>query len=200
MKTNYKNKYINTNEESDSETEDNESYLKTIGNNIYFHCEVNKKSVLKLIEELTKLKDILLDLKSKYGSKQEINIYIHSDGGDLFAGLSAMHHIENLDIHVNTIVDGVAISAASFILLGGHTRKMFPYSMVLIHQLKTGFWGTHQGLMDEMKNSDLIMNNLKKIYTTKTNIKIKKLNELLKRDLYLTSHECLDFNIVNEII
>ena len=187
--------------ESDSDTEeDEEKYIKTINNNVYFHSNVTKKSVLELITQLNKLSDELLIMDVKYNSKSCINLYIHSDGGDLFAGMSAMHHIEQMKIHINTIVDGVTMSAATFILMGGDTRKMYPYSMVLIHQLKTGFWGTHECLIDELKNCELIMNNLKEMYLSKSKIPPRKLDEILKRELLFSSHECIKYKLIDEII
>ena len=186
-------------DESDSE-EEVSNYIKTINNNIYYHCNVTKKSVLELIKQLTKLSNSLKLIDLQYKTVSEINLYIHSDGGDLFAGLSAMHHIEKMDIHINTIVDGVAMSAATFIFMGGHTRKMYPYSMVLIHQLKTGFWGTHECLIDELKNCELIMQNLKKMYLTKSKIPPKKLDEILKRELLFGSQDCIKYKLVDVII
>ena len=195
-------KMIINGEESDSDNEDNEDdkYIKTINNNIYFHCDVNKKNVLELLRQLTTLANSLKKIDTQYNTKSEINLYIHSDGGDLFAGLSAMHHVEQMDIHINTIVDGVAMSAATFILMGGHTRKMYPYSMVLIHQLKTGFWGTHECLIDELKNSNLIMQNLKDMYLSKSKIPAKKLDEILKRELLFGSKDCIKYKLVDKII
>ena len=187
--------------ESDSESEsEKETYIKTINNNIYFHTDVSKKTVLELIGQLNTLSNSLQKIDMQYNTKSEINLYIHSDGGELFAGLSAMHHIEQMKIHVNTIVDGVAMSAATFILMGGHTRKMYPYSMVLIHQLKTGFWGTHECLIDELKNCELIMNNLKEMYLSKSKIPPRKLDEILKRELLFSSHECIKYKLIDEII
>ena len=85
-----------------------------------------------------------------------IFLYIHTDGGDAYAGLSAMDHIKNMRVPVHTVVDGLCASAGTFILMGGEKKYALRHSSVLIHQLRLGFWGTYEDLKDEMQNSDKI--------------------------------------------
>ena len=66
-------------------------------------------------------------------------LYIHTEGGDAYAGLSAMDHIKNLKVPVYTVVDGSCASAGTFILMGGEKKYALPNSSVLIHQIRTDF-------------------------------------------------------------
>ena len=184
--------------DSDSDIDDD---INIIGTNIYFYADVSNETITKLILELKKL-EIKLRKKSieLEGYKPKIKLFIRSNGGDVYAGFSAMDHICSMKTHVTTIADGFCASAATFILLAGKVRLATPSAYVLIHQISSGsFWGKYEELKDEMKMCDKLMTMLKKIYTSKTELPEKKLKKLLKRDIYLTAEECLNFKIIDRI-
>jgi ATP-dependent protease ClpP protease subunit len=128
-----------------------------------------------------------------------INVYIHSGGGDLFSGICAMNYIENMKVHVNTIIDGYVASAASLIALGGHTVYMNKYSILLIHQITSGFYGKYDEVIDEVDNTKTSMRMMKTIYEEKTNIPKDILDEYLKKDIYIESCDCKKYDIIDVI-
>ena len=184
--------------------ENDESFVKVQGCDIYFHCEVCEESVLELNMKLKKLEiDLLhkhLDL-GLHDVRPEIRIWIRSDGGDLHSGLSAMDAISRLkSCKVRTIADGVCASAATFLLLGGRTRHMTENSYILIHQLNMdGTWGKFEDFKDQLENLDKFMNRIRKIYMHETKIPEDRLEKLLKRDLYMDSKKCLKWEVVDSI-
>lgn len=188
--------------ESDSEEEEEEEdQIPVIGSNIYFYLDVTNETITKLITSLKKL-DIKLRKQAIEldGYKPKIKLFIRSGGGDVYAGFSAMDHIHSMKTHVTTIADGFCASAATFLLMAGKVRMATPSAYILIHQISSGsFWGKYEELKDEMKMCDNLMEMLKNIYTTKTDLSEKKLNKLLKRDITLTAEECLKFNVVDQI-
>jgi ATP-dependent Clp endopeptidase proteolytic subunit ClpP len=181
-----------------------EEYIRVQGSEIYFHCDVCEATVL---EFNLKLKKLEIDLVKKHLDlgldhiKPEIRVFIRSDGGDMHAGLSAMDCIQTMRrSKVRTIADGVCASAATFLLLGGRTRYMTKNSYVMIHQLNLdGTWGKYEDFKDQMENLDKFMNKFKEIYIEKTSIPPEKLDEILKRDLYLDSNYCLEYRIVDSL-
>lgn len=183
---------------NECDNEDKETDVLSIENNVFFYSDVSSESVLKLNSLLidTQIKIQTNKLQKKYDC---INLYIMSNGGELHAGLSAMNFISNMDVHVNTIIDGHVASAATLIALGGHEIWMQKYATMLIHQISTGFWGKYEEFKDETKNNKLTMKILKNIYLTKTNIPKKKLKEYFTRDITLDADTCLQYNIVTGI-
>ena len=71
---------------------------------------------------------------------------------------------------------------------------------MLIHQLRTGFWGKADEFEEEIKNNKKLMKILKNIYLENTNLNKEDLEEILKRDIYMASKKCLKLGIVDEII
>lgn len=188
-------------ETTEDEEADDGNKIKTIGSTIYFHAEVTRKTIYELIEKLTLLEtDLLKKAIELPGYVPEIKIFIHSDGGDVYAGFSGMDHLLNSKVSITTIADGCCASAATFLLLGGKTRLMQAHSYILIHQIESGgFWGKFEELKDEMKCCTNLMDMLKRVYTEKTQIPLKKLKVLMKRDVYLSSEECQQYQIVSGI-
>jgi ATP-dependent Clp endopeptidase proteolytic subunit ClpP len=178
--------------------------VRVIGSDVYFHCEVCEETVLEL---KLKLKKLELDLLHKHldlgltDIRPEIRIWIRSDGGDIHAGMSAMDCISSMRrVKIRTIADGVCASAATFLLLGGRTRHMTENSYVLIHQLNMdGTWGKFEDFKDQMENLEKFMDRFREIYTRETQIPEKKLNKLLKRDLYMDAKKCLKWSVVDSV-
>ena len=73
-------------------------------------------------------------------------------------------------------------------------------SFMLIHQLSGGVWGTYEDIVDNKKNCDRLMKMIKNIYLEHTRIPKKKLDSILKTDIWLDAKQCLDYGLVDEII
>lgn len=190
----------NDSEESDDSSEMNT--IEIINNRVYFYNTVTVKSILELSKVLRILETKLINLQINYSLENKIPIYLHiqSNGGDAYAGLSGMNTIENLRVPVITIVDGFVASAATFLLFGGSERWMQKNSCVLIHQIRTEFWGRFEELKDDVKNSSSLMDEISRIYSEKSSIPIKKLKGIMKRELNLNTETCSRYNIVHKII
>ena len=71
---------------------------------------------------------------------------------------------------------------------------------MLIHQLSSGLYGKYNELEDDMENNKHLMTTIKSIYKRYTTIPMKKLDEILKHDLWFDSKTCLKYGLVDEII
>lgn len=180
-----------------------ESFVKVQGSDVYFYCDVDETTILELNMKIKKLE---IDLLHKYlelgiDSRPEIRIWIRSDGGDLHAGLSGMDCLRSIRrCKIRTIADGVCASAATFLLLGGRTRHMTENSYVMIHQLNMdGTWGKFEDFKDQMENLEQFMQRFKDIYMCETQIPVRDLKKLLKRDVYMDAAKCLDWHVIDSV-
>jgi len=187
---------------SDEEEHEIEKKVNTVGTSIYFYSDVTEESTTNLTKQLYKLEIKLMKKAVELpGYKPEINVYIRSEGGDVYAGFSAMDELKNSRVVVNTIVDGMCASAATIIYMGGHNRYIKPHAHMLIHQITVnGFWGTFEDLKDETDNCEKIMNMLKKVYSDNCKIPKKVFKELMQKDVLLSPSECLEYGIAHETV
>ena len=177
-------------------------------NEYYLYDDVSMesiKNILKFIKTAEKrwnnfkleMIDILEDAKPK-----PLKIYINSNGGDIFAAIPLIDAITNCKIPVETYVEGMAASAASLIAIVGHKRYITKNSFMLIHELRSGVEGTYSEIINEKENCDKLMKVIKQIYLERTNGKfpVKKMERILKKDLILSSQECLDYGLIDKIL
>ena len=182
------------NDEDKNEKEEvDDDQVKTIGTTIYFYAEISRQTILKLITELASATKLAQEYNVPF-----IKLFIHSDGGDLFSGMSAMDHIKNNSVPVHTYCDGFVASAATLLLISGHKRFAAKHSWILIHQLSTEFWGRFADLVDEFQNANGLMNMMKKIYSDNTDIPPKVLAELLTKELNISADRAREYGIISE--
>ena len=185
-----------------SANSDKNNVVETTNNRIYYYSEVSRQKILVLNKSLRNLNDNLLNQAQLLNLDNPANIYLHvnSFGGSVFAGLSAVDYITSCEVPVVTVVEGCAASAATLFSVVGAHRQIRSNSFMLIHQISSGMWGKYEELKDSIDNCDLFMRIIKDIYNEHTKIPKKKLNEILKHDLWFDAETCLEYGIVDEII
>jgi ATP-dependent Clp endopeptidase proteolytic subunit ClpP len=169
-------------------------------NHIYFYGSVNTKNAVRINTSIRDITKRLLITQIELGLTN-LNIYLHinSFGGSVFAGLSIIDTIISNKIPIISIVEGSAASAATLISVVCSERIIRPNSFMLIHQLSSGFWGKMEEIKDEFINLKKLTKKIKGIYKEHTLIEKDQLKDLLKRDLWLDSNECLKYGLVNKV-
>lgn len=191
-----KKRFRGAGDDEDEPEENLDKVVQQIGNRVYFHASVSRESILALIEKLNAAENAALTMFPR-ATDAFVLLFIHSEGGDAYAGLSGMNHIQQSRVNIITVSDGFVASAATFLLLGGKRRYAMAHSCVLIHQVSGLFWGKYAELQDEMQNSTQLMKILRKLYRKKTKMTNKKIDIMLKKELTLTSQKCVRFGLVD---
>lgn len=192
MNFNYKKRKLNNSTSTTDDDEASSFNIITKGDHIYFYEDVDSPQILELISQI---KD--LQFKLAQSTNPIIHLHLYSYGGDAHLGFSMYDFIKSLSVKVYTYIDGMIASAATFIYLAGHQRFMTRNSTVLIHQLSNEFWGKFEDLKDECTNMSHLMYIAKNLYSENTTMKKKQIDELLKRELFLTYNECVKINFTN---
>lgn len=165
--------------------------VRNFENHIYFYDDVDPETHLLFCKSLQDANKYAED------KKQPIYLHINSGGGDLISGL-AMYDILSINKSpVVGIVEGMAASAASIILLGCSYRCMTKSSFVLIHELSNIAYGKKYEIDDAKENNDTFMETVIGIYKEKTRIPEATLRgDLLRHDKFWNYQKAYDFGIV----
>jgi len=206
-------KYINKEEEQEQEeqgstqqliinssTSSGGSVTKVVENNIYFYGDITESNALELNAALYELDKKLTVTGVFLDITPVINLHINSYGGSLFAGLATVDVIRTLNSQVHSYIEGAAASAATIISVSCNKRFIGKYSKMLIHQLSAGVYGKYTELEDDMENNKHLMSTIKEIYKEYTRVPMKKLDEILKHDLWFDSHTSLKLGLVDDIV
>lgn len=184
----------------DSETQSSGIYV--VGNKILFYMDIEESSIAGLNKILLELDSKLQATKSVLGDDYDPKIHLHLNtyGGSIFAAFATVDTIRNLKTNVITHIDGSVASAGTLITASGSHRVMGQHAHLLIHQLSSGVYGKFSEMEDEIFNCQNLMKLLKDFYKKHTKIPMKKLDELMKRDIWLNAEECLQYGIIDEIV
>lgn len=171
-----------------------EELVTAEGNTVFFYAPVSNASIMLLNKTLLDVARSLRDQRSPV-----IYLFVHSEGGDLYAGLSAMDHISNFPIPIYTIIDGLVASAATFIALAGKKRFIMPHACVLVHQLSTSFWGKFEEMVDEYKTSKRLMAVITEAYLALTKLTEEKLKTILSRETHFGASKAIKWGFAEEL-
>ena len=187
---------------TEAATSSDENNKVQVGRNrIYFYSEVTRPKNLELNKSIVTMANTLYNRgQSLDVDPGRIFLHINSGGGSVFAGLSSVDYILNSKVPITTVIDGCAASAATIMSVVGHHRVMHKHSFMLIHQISSVMWGKFEEMKDDMKNSELLMGTIIKIYEEHTRIPRNELKDILKRDIWWDAKTCLDYGLVDEII
>ncbi len=175
--------------------------VSVLNNRIYFYSGVTRPKILELNKSIYNLNITMMSKSAPLEyTPPPIKIHINSYGGSVFAGLSAVDYIKNSKIPVHTIIDGCAASAATLMSCVASRRYMHRNACMLIHQLSGLMWGKFQEMKDDMQNSEMLMEKIKKIYRENTKIPEEELEKILKHDIWWEAEKCLEYGLVDELI
>ena len=187
-------------EPPDTDDDENDgSRVEHVGSRVFFYSNVTRSAVLQLVTHLDAAAAWALD-HCETPARARVHLYIHSGGGDVYAGLSAMDHIRTCRVPVTTVADDFVASAATFMLLGGQTRVGMVNTNILIHQLSADFWGKWSELEFEMINTRKLMQQMKTLYAKHTQLTPDQLDHMLSGELVLTAEEAITYGFIAEII
>lgn len=130
----------------------------------------------------------------------EIIVHISSPGGEVFEGWTIGNILKNSGKRVNTIIEGMCASIATYIALQGDRVKMSETAMFMIHNPSTMVMGEKKDLEGEIKVLDKIKDDLVKTYRKKTGLSPTALAKMMDDETYMNSTEARKLNFVDEIM
>lgn len=132
-----------------------------------------------------------------------VNVRINSGGGDVFDGVAIHSLLARHPGTVTTYVDGLAASAASFIMLAGERVVASRNSMVMIHDAMTGVFGAKARLLRAVDLLDKVSVNIADMYAEKAGEDVDhwraKMEENGEDGVWYTGTEALDAGLVDDI-
>lgn len=130
----------------------------------------------------------------------EVDVYLHTQGGDVSEGTLMYNHIKGCGLPVNVYIVGVCCSMGTVIMMAAKRVYMCENSYLMVHAPQGGCFGT-AGMMEKAaKGLRGMEKNFKKIYATKTGKNEKEIEELLVGDNWFTAQEAVDAKLIDGIV
>ncbi|MEC8537934.1 MAG: ATP-dependent Clp endopeptidase proteolytic subunit ClpP [Bacteroidota bacterium] len=135
-------------------------------------------------------------------SSQEINLYINSPGGQVYAGLGIYDTMQLVTPPISTICTGMAASMAAVLLCAGEKgkRSALKHSRVMIHQPLGGVQGQASDIEITAKEIQKLKKELYDIISKHSNKSFDQVEKDSDRDYWMTSTEAKSYGMIDEVL
>ena len=143
----------------------------------------------------------LLFLESVDAGK-DIQIYINSPGGSVYAGLGIYDTMQIVKPDVATICTGMAASMGAVLLVAGEKgkRSALKHSRVMIHQPSGGARGVASDMEINLREMLKLKSELYKIIAEHSGQTYEWVEKSSDRDYWMTSHEAKEQGMIDEVL
>lgn len=143
----------------------------------------------------------LLFLESS-DSKRDIQIYINSPGGSVYAGLGIYDTMQFIAPDVATICTGMAASMGAVLMCAGTKgkRTALKHSRVMIHQPMGGTQGQATDMEISLKEILKLKKELYDIIAHHSGQKFAKVQKDSERDYWMTAQEAKEYGMLDEVL
>ena len=135
-------------------------------------------------------------------SKRDIQMYINSPGGGVYAGLGIYDTMQYISPDVATICTGIAASMGAVLLCAGKSgkRSALPHSRIMIHQPLGGAQGQASDIEITAREILKLKDELYQIISKHSKQKIAKVTDDSDRDYWMKAKEALDYGMIDEVL
>ena len=135
-------------------------------------------------------------------SAKDIQIYINSPGGSVYAGLGIYDTMQFIKPDVATICTGIAASMAAVLLCAGTEgkRSALPHSRVMIHQPSGGAQGVASDMEINLKEMLKLKNELYEIIAKHSKQPFAKVYKDSERDYWMIAREAKEYGMIDEVL
>jgi ATP-dependent Clp protease protease subunit len=142
----------------------------------------------------------LLHLEAEDPEK-DIQLYVNSPGGVVYAGLAIYDTMRFIKPDVATTCCGIAMSMGSLILAGGTAgkRAALPNSRILIHQPSGGYQGQSTDVQIHAKEALELRRRVEEIYAEHTGKPREQVSDDLERDRFFTPEQAAVYGLIDRV-
>jgi len=133
---------------------------------------------------------------------KDIQMYIHSPGGVIYAGLAIYDTMQLVHAEVSTICVGVCASMATVLLAAGAKGKRYalPNSTVHMHQAQSGVRGSAADIEIQARETLRNQQTIREILARHTGQDIERIARDSDRDFWLDAKTARDYGLVDELL
>lgn len=134
--------------------------------------------------------------------EKDIQLYINSPGGSIYAGMAIYDTMQQVRPDVATICFGLAASMGAFLLAGGAKgkRMSLPSSRIMIHQPLGGAQGQAVDIEIQAREILYLKRNLNELLAYHTGQPIDKMAFDTERDFFMSAEEAKNYGLIDQVI
>lgn len=133
---------------------------------------------------------------------RDIQLYINSPGGGVYAGLGLYDTMQFVTPDIATICTGMAASMAAVLMSAGAPgkRSALKHSRIMMHQPSAGAMGQASDVEITVNEVRKIKAELYEILASHTGQPVEKIAKDSNRDFWMTAEEAKAYGLVDEVL
>ncbi len=133
---------------------------------------------------------------------RDIQLYINSPGGSVYAGLGLYDTMQFVSPDIATICTGMAASMAAVLMAAGAPgkRTALKHARIMMHQPSAGAMGQASDVEITVNEVRKIKQELYEVLATHTGQTIEKIAKDSNRDYWMTAPEAKEYGLVDEVL
>ena len=141
-------------------------------------------------------------LLSAEDSRRDIQFFINSPGGSVYAGLAIYDVMQYVPNDVSTYAMGMAASMGQFLLTAGAPGKRYalPHATILMHQPSGGIGGTATDIKIQAEQMRFVKKTLSELTARHTGQPLEKILKDADRDHWYTAQEAKEYGFVDHVV
>lgn len=135
-------------------------------------------------------------------SEKDIQVYINSPGGSVYAGMAIYDTMQQIRPDVVTICFGLAASMGAFLLTAGTPgkRMSLPDSRIMIHQPLGGAQGQAIDIEIQAREILYIKAQLNQLLANHTGQPLERIEADTDRDFFMSAEEAKNYGLIDQVI
>jgi ATP-dependent Clp protease, protease subunit len=132
----------------------------------------------------------------------DINLYVNSPGGSVYAGLAIYDAMQHVTPDVKTICFGIGMSAAAMIVAGGAAGKRLalPNAKLMIHQGSAGFRGAPTDVQIAAREVAATTRQMAEIIARHSGRDESQVLQDIDRDRFMTPEEAVAYGLIDGVL
>lgn len=133
---------------------------------------------------------------------RDIQMYINSPGGNVYAGLGVYDTMQLINPEVATICTGMAASMAAVLMCSGKKgkRTTLEHSRIMLHQPSSAIGGQATDIIITVNEIKRVKDNLYSIIAKHSGKDKKQVAKDCDRDFWLLAEEAKEYGLVDEVL
>lgn len=166
---------------------------------LYINSEIEDFVFYEVVSKI----NAILQFRRHSGLEENdpVTLVINSSGGNVYSAIAIIDYIRKLNVKVNTICRGRAMSAAALILTcGTGTRAASENSTIMFHEVSSDFFGKSSDVKQSVKHLQTLEESVFRLLESTTSKSKDWWKENCIKDTYYTPNEAIGLGIIDVVL
>ena len=143
----------------------------------------------------------ILEHRPEDKKSDPINLLLNSNGGDVYEALGIIDYIQTLEVPVNVIARGRAMSAGAMILCcGTGVRAASKNTSIMMHEASAEVFGKSSDIKANADHIDQLEEDFYKMLAEKTSQPEDFWRKACRKDFYISAEKAMELGVIDKVI